>query len=168
MRRFALTALAILLTAVPAASAQDTNAPPGNSGVDQYLESVPSGSGNTSSNGVAAAKPTPASKQVARALRSRGSAGAQLERLVASTSPTKPNQRGSSKGSGGATENSGGVSGQPADKLSSAGDSSAVKATAAAATGSGGGMGLWLAVLLGIVALAALVGVGARLARRRA
>lgn len=156
MRRSALTALAILLTAVPAASAQDTNAPPGNSGVDQYLESVPSGSGNTSSNGVAAAKPTPASKQVARALRSRGSAGAQLERLVASTSPTKPNQRGSSKGSGGA------------DKLSSAGDSSAVKATAAAATGSGGGMGLWLAVLLGIVALAALVGVGARLARRRA
>jgi len=45
--RFALGTLAVALLLLPAgASAQSTNAPPGNSAIDEYLETVPSSSGN--------------------------------------------------------------------------------------------------------------------------
>ena len=86
--------------------------------------------------------------------------GAQLERLIASTSPAKPKPSRSAKRSGTA-------SGQGSDTASSVGGSSPVKAAAAAATGNGGGMGSWLAVFLGIVALAAVLLGAARLARKR-
>jgi len=165
MRHFALMTLAVLLAAVPTASAQDSNAPPGNSGVDQYLESVPSGSGSTSSNGVAAAKPGRPSTAVAKTLRSRGTAGAELERLVASTAPGK----GAGGTGGSAPKAERGRSRQSSNTSPSAQSGSrsgAIAATAAAATGSGGGMGAWLPVLLGVAALAAIVALAVRFARK--
>ena len=47
VRRVSILAACALALALPAAAgAQETNAPPGNSGIDEYLETVPSASGN--------------------------------------------------------------------------------------------------------------------------
>ena len=95
--------IAFLLIAGPA-RAQQTLAPPGNSGAEQYLETVPGASGNQTvkpdgarTNGSA----LPA--RVRKQLRSRGSDGTQLEALVNATAPS-PKQNAATQPSTGAPQ----------------------------------------------------------------
>ena len=83
----AIAAFALVLS--PAALAQappQTNAPPGNSAIDEYLETIPSASGSVRPRG-----PGGGSAALTPALRRRldrlGPDGQTLARLVASTSP---------------------------------------------------------------------------------
>ena len=83
----ALVALAMFMPAVAAAQDPTRNAPPGNSAIDEYLESVPSATGNEIPGPPAAGGTlTPAQK---RALERLGPDGATLASVVESTSPPK-------------------------------------------------------------------------------
>jgi hypothetical protein len=154
-----LAACALALLAPAAAPAQETNAPPGNSGIDEYLETVPSASGNRPTGRIVGGQPagrgTP--ERAARALRGRGRDGQALERLVRETAPPQARREGARGRRTGAAEPAG------------AGGDSPLRSVVRAVTGDdgGGGMGAALpAILLG--ALAAATGVVAlRLVRRR-
>lgn len=157
MRHLALLVLAVLSAAAPTAAAQQTNAPPGNSGLDQYLESVPSDSGATPSRGVAGSKPGKVPGAVTRTLRDRGASGAELQRLIARTVPqprgteTRRAVKDVSRGHAGTASAGGGP----------------VRATIAAATGSGGGAGLWLRLLVAALLVGAAGAVVLRRVRSR-
>src|SRR5215207_873445 len=145
----ALVALALL--AVPAAAtaqAPKTNAPPGNSAIDEYLETVPGASGNQrprtpATGGGAAAKPALSQAERAR-LERLGPDGRALADAVDATAPPKASRK--------ATETP--LAGDGRSPLSEVLD---------AATGDdgGGGMGvllptILLATVLGAIALVVL------------
>jgi Spy/CpxP family protein refolding chaperone len=144
----ALVALA-LLTALPVAAtaqAPQTNAPPGNSAIDEYLETVPSATGNQRprqpGTGGGASVLTPAQRAKLERL---GPDGKALADAVDATAPpaAKP----------GETIDSGSDKGR-----------SPISAVFDAVTGSdGGGMGFMLPVIL----LASLLGVIALVVMRR-
>jgi hypothetical protein len=154
----AACALALLAPAA-AAPAQETNAPPGNSGIDEYLETVPSASGNRPTGRVVGGPPARRAlpERAARALRGRGRDGRALERLVRETAPPRAGPDRARRGRPGASEPAG------------AGGDSPLRSVVRAVTGddSGGGMGAALpAILLGALAAAAGL-VAIRLVRRR-
>jgi hypothetical protein len=150
MRRL-LAPLAILVLAAPApadAQSAKTNAPPGNSAIDEYLESVPSANGNTPTAGVIRAQPRPLAGGAGRALRAAGRDGRQLEQLVAATAPRKALDAAQHSG---AQAPPAGDTPKGRSPLSSVAD--------AVLTGSGGGTGMGAAfpVLLIVLTAGALV-----------
>lgn len=136
--------LGVLMLAAPA-GAQQNNAPPGNSGVDEYLETVPGASGNRPTTRDSDGSPLPAG---ARAKLQRqgsdGDAAAQLaERGGADSKRSVP------------------------QSLSDPTDNEGIIASLGrATTGSDDGMGIWLPILLILSAAGALAAVLWR--RRRA
>src|SRR4051794_3128072 len=85
VRLIVAIALALLLP-VPAALAQSSNAPPGNSGIDQYLESVPSSSGDRPSTGGGEDKQgSSLPPRTSARLRALGKDGEAVDRLSATT-----------------------------------------------------------------------------------
>jgi hypothetical protein len=156
----AACALALVLPA--AAGAQETNAPPGNSAIDEYLETVPSASGNRPAAGGGGDRSAEDRGQlpavVAGALRGRGADGRAVADLVRSSQATR---RGAPRDEIAGPKPTGPVAEPRGDSpLSSV-------ARAVGGDGDGGGMGAALpAILLGsLAALAAVVVV--RLTRRR-
>lgn len=90
--RFALTlalAVATALSLAPVAQAQGTNAPPGNSGLDQYLETVPNASGShpPKQRGKTGSASSPLTPRQRKGLESMGADG---RALVAATAATIP------------------------------------------------------------------------------
>ena len=145
----ALVVLALVgLPASAAAQQPQTNAPPGNSAIDEYLETVPGATGsqlpkppsNGGGDGSTSATLTPAQR---RQLESQGADGKALADAVERTSPgAAPSER------------------QP-EQLASGKGRSPISEAFDAATGTDGGMGLVLpailiATLLGFIALIAL------------
>lgn len=146
MTRLLSALVALALLALPAAAPAQTNAPPGNSAIDEYLETVPSATGNqrprqpgTGDGGKSVL--TPAQR---RKLERLGPDGRALADAVEATAPpaAKP----------GAAQTLDGSDGR-----------SPFTAVLEAVTGSdgGGGMGfmlpvILLATLLGVIALAVL------------
>lgn len=88
MPRAALLLVLLAVLAVPArAGAQSgggVNAPPGNSGVDQYLETIPDARGNRFASGERAGR-SPLSQAAKRALQSFGPTGRAVEQLTDAT-----------------------------------------------------------------------------------
>jgi hypothetical protein len=155
-----LTAVLISSLAVPtaASAALRTIAPPGDSAVSQYVESVPTANGQrpTVSLGDQASPLTPSQRQTL----DRG--GVNGRTLAAVVDATSPGATGSQPGRGAHAVSGNGVRGSvsaglPPDAVSGKGVRSPVSSMLAAAVGSGGGMGillpaLMLAVVLGVVA----------------
>jgi hypothetical protein len=88
----ALVALALCIPAAAAAQAPRTNAPPGNSAIDEYLETVPGASGNAVPRPPGAGADTLTAAQRAR-LEQQGVDGRTLANIVESTSPVPKRQR---------------------------------------------------------------------------
>lgn len=96
-----LTAL-VVAAATPAAQAARTIAPPGQSAIDEYLETVPSDSGNTPVDGTGpSGKPAPTTtpgrllpKQTVAALRRSGADGRAAAVLAAATAPAGATRTG--------------------------------------------------------------------------
>jgi hypothetical protein len=91
-RRTAAITVALALCAAAPAAAQ-TIAPPGNSGVDQYMEVVPSAKGPSAPG----TQQRALSSTVQRKLQGQGAEGRRLEQIVKTTAPalpavTKPSQ----------------------------------------------------------------------------
>jgi hypothetical protein len=88
---FALAVWASLALVFPAGAAAVTCAPPGNSGVDQYFETIPGASCNAappgSGGGGAGAGHLPPAQS--HQLAAQGAAGRAVERLVSSTAPAQ-------------------------------------------------------------------------------
>jgi hypothetical protein len=152
----AITALVALALAVPALAhgqAPQTNAPPGNSAVDEYLETVPGATGNTRPRAPAQAGAGAGTGVLSAAERARlerlGPDGKTLADAVEATAP--------------ATKKS---TSTKADDVESAGRSPARELLdAVGGNDGGGGMGL---VLPGILIAALLAAITLVLLRRRA
>jgi hypothetical protein len=157
----ALAACALALALPAAAGAQETNAPPGNSGIDEYLETVPSASGDRPAGGGGAGAAGEDTRRlpavVAGALRGRGADGRAVEDLVRS-SPGAAREHRDDQIAGA----------KPSGRVAEPRGDSPLSSVARAVGGGddGGGMGAVLpAILLGaLAALAAVVVV--RLGRR--
>ena len=158
------TTLALIVLLLPAAASARlrTIAPPGDSAVSQYVESVPTAKGKspTSSLGDQPGALTPSQSQ---ALDRAGPDGRTLAAVVDATSP--PASGAHRSGSHEASSGSGAGGTFPSGAISGKGARSPVSSVLAAATGSGGGMGLLLPVLMAAAALG--VAVLALLRRRR-
>ena len=172
MTRLALAVFAALALALPAsAQAQKTNAPPGNSAIDEYLETVPTASGNRPPNAPGARQHSSTlTGAQRRQLEQSGTEGKQLEALVDATAPapaTTAPVDAPHASSGGHTP-TGASTPAPLptrEAIERAQDSapSPLKATLAAAVSAndGGGLGIFfpvilLASLVGMIALAVL------------
>jgi hypothetical protein len=174
-------ALALVLPAAARAQRPGTLAPPGNSAVSQYLETIPtdrgggvarplgSQGGTPSQAGGHRGALTPGERQ---ALGRLGADGRTLEALVAETSPASETSqvagaaRGRTGANGPANAPAGGENGSGLDAKSLSGDGgpSPVGLMLSAAAGrGGGGLGALLPALIGVGALAAVV----RLIHRR-
>ncbi|MDX6651905.1 MAG: hypothetical protein QOJ38_686 [Solirubrobacterales bacterium] len=162
MRRVPTILAGLLLVAalsLPSlALAKGSTAPPGNSGVTEYQETIPSvGGGKPTNQGGGGGGHL--SKRAQRALAAQGAAGAGAARLAAATAPEASGGQSSvgasASGSGGSGEPSGGGSG-----------TGALNALGGAASGAGpGGMGIVLPIILASVAT---LGAAVALRRRRA
>jgi hypothetical protein len=131
-----LTVLALGIAA-PAPAQSTKVAPPGNSGVDEYLETVPTaGGGKSSGSSSGGGHQLPAS--VRRALSAQGADG---RAALASAEATAPGSKGAGTHGGAAKPDAGDVREPSGESLPSA--------IAHALTGEGqGGMGIWLPLLL--------------------
>ena len=143
-----LTVLAIIAVALPSAAAARlrTIAPPGDSSVSQYVESVPSDSGNrpTASLGSHPAL-TPSQSQ---ALDRAGTGGKTLVAVVDATAPAGGGRNARRAGGAHPGLAPGAISGQ--------GVRSPVSSVLAAAAGDGGGMGFLLPAVMAAVAAGVL------------
>ena len=157
----ALAACALALALPSAAGAQETNAPPGNSGIDEYLETVPSASGDRPAGGGGAGRTGQDTRRlpavVAGALRGRGADGRAVEDLVRSSPGAARGGRGDEL-----------AGAKPSGPIAEPRGDSPLSSVARAVGGGddAGGMGAVLpAILLGaLAALAAILVV--RLGRR--
>ena len=157
MLRFLIIALLGLATWAPSVyAASDHTAPPGNSGVDQYFEAVPTASGPQRPGGTGSSREA-LPKKIQQALTAQGSDGAAVLRLVQSTAPAAARSRTGSGGPTSPTRPSNGGSLAKPKKGAAAPEQSVLASTAEAITvgGTGGGMGMLLPILLVISALAA-------------
>jgi len=154
-----ITIVAIMALALPAAASAGirTIAPPGESAVSEYVESVPTAKGQspTSSLGSQAGALTPS--QTA-ALDRSGAEGRTLAAVVDATSPSPVAAPARTAGRGNAAAGGRAQSLPPGD-----GSRSPVDSVASAALGGGGGMGLLLPALM----LAAVLVTAVGLFRRR-
>jgi hypothetical protein len=148
MARLLLGLLLVWILVPAAADAQRRGAPPGNSGVDEYLEVVPGGGGGRPSKQLREPSHPRLNLRARRNLSAQGPTGVAAARLAQKTS-VAPRRPGSPTPAPGETEGS-----HPAVALRDA------------VVGSGpGGMGVALPAILIAVTLAA---VGAGVVRRRA
>jgi hypothetical protein len=186
MRAFVLAgSLALVLALAPAASAhRRTLAPPGNSGVSQYVETVPTSGGGRPTNtvhpsgspGSSSGQGTAVSPQTARALTRSGPAGAAAVALAQATAPPGVHGRGSGpNGSARARRGHGHHSSSAAAPAGGGGGSggggasplgSVVKALTNSGSGGGGGLGPALPAILIACGLAAVGALLVRLRRR--
>jgi hypothetical protein len=149
MRRLAaLVVLLLALVAAPSVGAQTSVAPPGNSGVDEYRESVPSAEGNRPSGDAvrelgADSALTPG---VRRRLHALGADGRAAADVASATAPDEVRSRQRADGREGAPATT--------DGRAPAGGSSVAGALVDALGGSGG-MGAALPVLLVVTVLGA-------------
>jgi uncharacterized cupredoxin-like copper-binding protein len=148
MRRLLATLVVIALAGSAPALAQSpkTHAPPGNSAIDEYLESVPSAGGNTPTGNVIKAKPRPLAGAAGRALRTAGKDGRRLEQIVTATAPKKALN---------AAEHPAATPPAPATGGDTKGRSPLSSVADAVLTGSGGGTGMGAAFPVLLIVLAA-------------
>ena len=97
--RIATLACALaLLVAGPAAAQRDQIAPPGNSGVDEYLETVPTAEGNRPSRSAAERRERGGggalSREARRGLEAQGPDGRRAAALAEATAPRRPSREG--------------------------------------------------------------------------
>jgi hypothetical protein len=142
-RTAALTTALALALAAPAAA--DTVAPPGNSGVDQYMEVVPSAKGPSAP----ATQQRALSSAVRRKLQRQGADGRRLAQIVNTTAPARPaspkSARANAEGADPAVKHSAADRAAPLPR----GDSPLASVAKAVGDGSGsGGMGPVLPLLL--------------------
>jgi hypothetical protein len=132
-----------LLVASPSLAAQGPGrVPPGNSGADQYVESVPGAGGNHPGTGNPASHAGAVPPGTQRALTSEGPAGRATASLAGATAP---------RGGGFGSKNG-------AAPAPSGGGGSAVGGIAQGAVGSNStGMGVWLPLVLGASLLGAIL-----------
>jgi hypothetical protein len=143
-RHTAALTVALALCAVAPAAA-DTVAPPGNSGVDQYMEVVPSAKGPSAPGTQRDALSSAAQRQ----LESQGAEGRRLARIVNTTAPAPPATTKRSQPSRKATAPAGGHSTAERPARVPRGDSPLASVAKAIGDGSGsGGMGAVLPLLL--------------------
>lgn len=140
----------------PAHSLAASNALPGNSALDQYLETVPDGAGGDAQRNGGGDGKSSLPPKVKKRLLAEGVTGADLARFTEATGPsrTKPKQTGvRDRAAGDST-----IQAEPGDSV--------IKSVARAMTGGGGdgGMGPILPVL---IVGTALFGAVAALRRRR-
>jgi hypothetical protein len=154
-RTAALTVALALCASAPAAA--DTVAPPGNSGVDQYMEVVPSAQGPSAPGTQRHALSSDAQRQ----LQSHGAEGRRLARIVNTTAPATPATTRRPQSNRNRKDPAGGhpAAGPPARVPR--GDSPLASVAKALGDGSGsGGMGAVLPLLLvvstGVLAALAL------------
>ena len=166
-RSITLLLCALLLIAPSVAWAQETNAPPGNSGVDEYLESVPSATGDRPTGGSVNGKPRPLTPREREAVKDAGADAQALERAVSATKPDARTRSPANDGDDGGDGGTAAQGGEAADGDRAKGRSP-VSAVIRATTGADGdGLGLLLpAILLGAL-LGALGVVGVRIVRNR-
>lgn len=133
--------LSVLLLAAPAA-AQQVNAPPGNSGVDEYLETVPGATGDRPSGSTERSRLPPSARDELAREGADGRAAAELAERGAGTqddatkaTPSEALKRGKADGGG------------------------TVGTLGRAVSGSDEGMGVWLPLLLLVSAAGALAAV---------
>jgi hypothetical protein len=148
---FVVSLIALLVAALPAgtASAKTGKAPPGQSGVDEYVESLPSSDGSTGSDtGSGGGSRRGLSPAAARRLAQQGPDGKAVAALTAATG-SAPRHRPAEPG--GAADRD----------VASGGDQGFISGIASALTGgSSGGMGIALPIILGVTLLgAAVIGV---------
>jgi hypothetical protein len=154
-------AATILAIGAPAADAQQSNAPPGNSGIDQYLETIPGTEGSTPVRGRASTRQrTPVlSPSQRKALAAEGQYGEEAIALAEQFGVERKERR--------AYRHRSVATGASAHAdASERTDRSALDAVAAAVTPSGdaGGLGMALPIML---VTTALLGAGAAIGRRR-
>lgn len=156
----ALVALALAFPAAVVAQAPQTNAPPGNSAIDEYLETVPGAAGNTRPRPPAQSGRDSVLSPAQRARLERlGPDGRTLANAVDATSPAPPSA--SSKRTTPKDETAAPKAETPAPK---ADGRSPLREVVGTATGSDGGSGMGFvlpAILLGAL-LATLVLVALR------
>ncbi len=162
-----ISLLAVLVLAAPAMAQDEVIAPPGNSGVEEYLEVVPGAGGDKPANGAKGgntAAPSPAAalgSGNAKALEAKGSDGKAAAAAAAAGSPTdrktaRQREKADLLGDA-ATGTSIAASPNSGDRATS---------VARALGGDGGGMGVLFPILLGLtLSLALALGIG-RLLRR--
>jgi hypothetical protein len=168
MARVAAALVVCLLVLLPSAAwsqAPQTNAPPGNSGIDEYLETVPGATGNrpsrpASGDGATTAdggQPATLSPAERARLERLGPDGKAVADVVDATSPQSATPRAPKPSSGSAAQRPTAGSGEGRSTLS---------AVFSAVTGqdSGGGMGVGLPAIL-FLTLAGAIGLA--LMRRR-
>ncbi len=145
----ALVLLAVPVSAMAAAQAPQTNAPPGNAAIDEYLETVPSATGNQRPRepGTGSAGTTTLTPAERARLEKLGPDGKALADAVDATAPQSAAKRGR-------TIDTGSVEGR-----------SPIASVLDAATGSDGGAGM--GVLLPLILLASLLGIVALAVLRR-
>jgi hypothetical protein len=133
------------------AAGQSTNAPPGNSGIDEYLEVVPEGGGNRPIEGTDSGG-SPLSPAAKRGLLAQGNAGRGAAALAEGTGPSRPQRKESRR----------------ADVTSTPEGQTAARAAVTRAVGGSdaAGLGFWLPIVLAGVVL--VLGATALLRRRPA
>lgn len=167
MYRALVLALAGLALAAPAAGAQAVNAPPGNSGVDEYLETVPGAGGGKPTRGPAsqnqdAGKPVLSSSQ-RKALDQAGADGRAVAQLAQRYGVPRAQRTAAHRKQHHAAGGGGSAADSP--KLGTPKHHSALDSVARAVVPSGdsGGMGPLLPIIL---IATAVLGVGAAVTRR--
>lgn len=167
MARSLLTLALTVLLAAPAAAQDDGTeyvAPPGNSALDQYFESVPSSSGNDApgapTRGAGSDAASPLDDREAAALAAQGATGEQVGEFVTANAP--PNTQERRETSAQKAEQPGAESAPRVPEVTGADTAGSV--SRALLGDAGGGMGVLLPLLLG---LTALLGIGYVLLRRK-
>jgi hypothetical protein len=159
MRRtiWALACVSACFGATPAlAPAQTSLAPPGASGVDEYLETIPEAGGNRPIQGSGTSKSALTATQ-RHQLERLGPDGRAAAALAEATGPT-PQSPGKTSTPGGKTSaSSGQVLPQSGDGPNASGDSGFFATLTRSFGGSGGGLGAALPTLLLVSALAVAV-----------
>jgi hypothetical protein len=159
----AIAALASPIVA-PAAAKTSTVSPPGNSGLTQYLEVVPTASGNKPSKNVKKDK-SPLSDRQQQRLAKAGSDGRALLKVVSGTSPQHPSKPKRARKVPATTTATTPTVTQA--QTTSAGKGKGVLATAFVTNDSGSGDGgLGIPLIVPMLVVAALAG-GFALGRRR-
>jgi hypothetical protein len=149
MARLSLALLLLWIFVPGAAYAQRSEAPPGNSGVEEYLEVVPGGGGDRPSERLG--KPSRGvqlSPRAKRALSGEGPAGEAAARAAESTSHPAPRSH---------------PTGRPAGDDTGGGSRAAALPGAVTGSGSGGMRAVFPAILVAV----ALAAVGTVIVRRR-
>jgi hypothetical protein len=166
MRALAVFLAMLGASTLPASAAAATYAPPGNAGIQQYFDPLPSSGGDVAAPGVSGAG-AGANGSLPAGLRHRlarqGAAGAAVARLIAANpvASSRPTGRASGRGSSSSTGSAGKLAPLPLTAAPRGGLSQLLDA---AVTGTGaGGVG----ILLPLVLVAALGVVIAGVVRRR-